>query len=767
MGQWFSLATPLSFRQPVLPPRFRFAVVDTDGSVLYHSDPTRSLKQNFFEETENNPALRAAALGRHDDLVTGNYEGRRHRFQITPIDAERSTQARRWSLIVFQDTSVPETVNLEVLTLGVFVFLVYSGILAAVWGGAYFLWAGYPQKWFWPDDSSDVTYRKIVVVNVLLLTVSLAWALFFESRMLIVVGPVVFAFTGLGTTFWMLTRNREREATSGNVPPGWRQSFYLARISLITILAVAPALACFRAAYEFETRLLIKSGQASLAHQLEERNGRNADEAEKLPFCEKDKNCPSDESLKRKRTFTDKRSKLAWDIYVDPFFGTCRGDVKEAPCDRVAADWRAQDGSLDRVFGVIHRSYNDVAVDLRAAIRDRGDAPAFLKSDPSPTTALPGTGYWFYFALALVVLYALVRHTASRLFVIDLYDPPAADVVPKSNEGRNVLLIGPQGSRKTQTLSEREFLQVIDIRIKVLEERRERARPVAGDRTAMLHIAALALGVPFQESPEPQSGRPPRSPQAGSWVEAIHPEGAVGFDHFEHGFDDPGFRDQMLSVLEDLIYRQRRVVWIASTREPWRRVQVQSEPHGNGSSLPDRDRWVRVFESFQKVNMSFKEDGAPREPYYQLLWAGCSREEQLALRQLVEENIVNPNNESVLRRLIQDGLMFRGPSRGPSSSDRMPIFRIVNEKFGQFILHAQSSSTIAEWEREGVVLSWATIRTTLVTVAVGIVGLLLLTQQQLVEAWVGYIPMLAPAIPTALKVLGSFQRDVKSDVLST
>ena len=42
-------------------------------------------------------------------------------------------------------------------------------------------------------------------------------------------------------------------------------------------------------------------------------------------------------------------------------------------------------------------------------------------------------------------------------------------------------------------------------------------------------------------------------------------------------------------------------------------------------------------------------------------------------------------------------------------------------------------------------------------------GLLALTQQQLLEAWVGYIPMVAPAIPTAIKVLGSFQRGAKTN----
>jgi hypothetical protein len=767
-GQWLSLGTPLSFRQPVVPPGVRFALVNADGLVLYHSDPTRNLKQNFFEETENNPALRAAALGRYDDLITGNYEGRRHRFQVTPIDVDAgiATRPRQWSLIVFQETRVPETVNLEVLTLAVFVFLVYSAILAGFWAAAYFLWAGYPQNWFWPNHSKYLAYWKVVVVNLLLLAVSLRSALYFESTRL-VVETVACALIGLVTTFWILTRDPSGEGAREGVDRRWRESFYLARLSLVLILAVVPAFACFRAAYEFETRLLIKSGQASLARQLDARKRLIADEAEGLEFCDSGGGCLRSKESFTKNAFTDRRSQLALDIYVGPFFGTCLvhggntffSDIpvpERQGCDRVVdAQWRLQDGSLDHMFGAIHRSYNDVAMELEAA-ESKPNSPSavdlLLNSDPLPATALPGPGYWFALAVVLAALYALMRYFADRLFVLDLYEPPAADVVPESSaDDEYVLLLGPPGCGKTRRLLKDERLEYIDIREKVLEERRERARPVVGEPDVVATVAALVPRIP--EAQRPQSTPPPH---VESWADRLIAEGkgSVALDHFEYGFDDPVFRDQMLSVIEELIYRQRRAVWIASTQDPWRRVQV--EPDGTGSSLSERDRWVRVFKSFHTVNMPFKENKACETPYYHVLWAGCSREEQLALRQLAEENVVNPNNESVLQTLLRDGLIVRKPT-----------FHIVNEKFRRFILHAQSSSTIAEWEREGVVLSWATIRTTLVTVAVGIVGLLLLTQQQLVEAWVGYIPMLAPAIPTAMKVLGSFQRDGKLSVPST
>jgi hypothetical protein len=65
---------------------------------------------------------------------------------------------------------------------------------------------------------------------------------------------------------------------------------------------------------------------------------------------------------------------------------------------------------------------------------------------------------------------------------------------------------------------------------------------------------------------------------------------------------------------------------------------------------------------------------------------------------------------------------------------------------------------VSAWEHDGVRVPWGTIATTGVTVAFGLAGLLLLTQEQLVDAWISYVPAFAPAIPTVWKVLTSAQK---------
>src|SRR5262249_54850363 len=118
-------------------------------------------------------------------------------------------------------------------------------------------------------------------------------------------------------------------------------------------------------------------------------------------------------------------------------------------------------------------------------------------------------------------------------------------------------------------------------------------------------------------------------------------------------------------------------------------------------------------------------------------------------RQLAEEGIVNPRNQTVLRELARNGLVVYRPT-----------FRIMNKTFQRFILQATPGKTIAEWEKEGVEISWGTFRTTVLTVVFGVAALLVLTQEQIVAAWIGSIPAVTPVI---IKIFGSLKRDSKAE----
>ena len=71
--------------RPMLPPGFGFAIISPNGSVLFHSDQTRNLQENFLEET-NLPALEAAMFSRSPLFQDGTYLGEDHDFFLQPVE---------------------------------------------------------------------------------------------------------------------------------------------------------------------------------------------------------------------------------------------------------------------------------------------------------------------------------------------------------------------------------------------------------------------------------------------------------------------------------------------------------------------------------------------------------------------------------------------------------------------------------------------------------------------------------------------------------
>ena len=97
-----------TFLAPVLPPHFGFAVIeDETGRILYHADDSRVLLENFYDEAERNNKLLTSIRGRHADQFTASYNGKAHRFYVTPM------KGLPWSLVVFYDLSLPRTLNFD------------------------------------------------------------------------------------------------------------------------------------------------------------------------------------------------------------------------------------------------------------------------------------------------------------------------------------------------------------------------------------------------------------------------------------------------------------------------------------------------------------------------------------------------------------------------------------------------------------------------------------------------------------------------------
>jgi hypothetical protein len=410
-------------------------------------------------------------------------------------------------------------------------------------------------------------------------------------------------------------------------------------------------------------------------------------------------------------------------------------------------------------------------------------APAIAPMPPVNAVA------WLLAAALMGVAYLLVRYLLRPIFALGL--APAAMLLGASgaSEDTSLLVLGPPGSRRTERLLRHPRVRIFDVRSLSFAE-----DPMKG--TAADDPISSAADCAHDEH------------AASGWADEIHratshPFTIVALDHLEHRFDDPAFRAAMLECLESAVYRDGATIWCSSVRDPIELLEELEPP------APDRRRWARVFEQFRREHLGLEVDpqrsialakeldrcetrlapgvrqlilteceiapellaiaeyllhrlppgttlsaedvldeiGSGARYFYEGLWNGCSTSERVVLRQLAEEGLVNPNNQAAVSRMLNARLVLHGQT-----------FRIVNETFRRFVLSAAAHDVVSSWEREGVSVPWGTIATTGVTVAFGLAGLLLLTQEQLVDAWISYVPALAPAIPTVWKVLAGVQK---------
>ena len=114
----------------VMPNNFGFAVIDEDGNVLFHSDDSLSLIENFFTETNRNPELLVASEQNQllsPTLMELDYKGSPHTVLIGPMKANGSGSAAvnsvPWRLAVFFNPEALQTNNMILVFLAVLLFM--------------------------------------------------------------------------------------------------------------------------------------------------------------------------------------------------------------------------------------------------------------------------------------------------------------------------------------------------------------------------------------------------------------------------------------------------------------------------------------------------------------------------------------------------------------------------------------------------------------------------------------------------------------------
>jgi hypothetical protein len=173
-------ATLRSLLSPLLPHRFNFAVIDNaTGEVLYHSTPSRSLVENFIQETENNAQLQSYLRKANAGLSVpnaeafkfdGRYRGARTRFYAKQLHADIP-----WTVLLFHEMEYAQAFTSLLFTLSILISL---SLLALITGIAFLTKLFYHDifVWLWPDIDMEHWYRN-TAVGVLIASVALLFIL--------------------------------------------------------------------------------------------------------------------------------------------------------------------------------------------------------------------------------------------------------------------------------------------------------------------------------------------------------------------------------------------------------------------------------------------------------------------------------------------------------------------------------------------------------------------------------------------------------------
>ncbi len=187
----------------VLPPTYAFAMIDDQGAVLFHSDTSRNLDENFFAEADQDRQLRSAVFARAATSLNLTYGGLDHRAYVTPVPGHP------WTLVTLRDKQPGRVLNLEMIATSVWLVILHVGLLLALAVGALVLWPRYRLPWLWPDRRQGLAYTELAVVFVLFIVAfAIALVRLHGDALLVAAGTLPLLITLI--VFIRLTR-REHE----------------------------------------------------------------------------------------------------------------------------------------------------------------------------------------------------------------------------------------------------------------------------------------------------------------------------------------------------------------------------------------------------------------------------------------------------------------------------------------------------------------------------------------------------------------------------
>jgi hypothetical protein len=792
----------LSLMQAVVPSSFGFAVIDNDGKVLFHSHEQQHLGENFFEECDNNHALRSAVIGRSGELINAQYLGKGHRLYVNPLGNFS------WTLIVFREKNYLRTAFSEILTLSLILFLSYFLLLMILFGFAYLINRKTRDcsAWLWPAEDKRDLYCKCAIINLVLCALScLSLYLFSDWQMVLV--PVLLSF--IGSCLFILNLKSVTNLKWLSIVTGklsvfnYRRAYTANAVFLFILMGVIPAAACFQLSYHEEMRLFVKEGQLNLAKSLAARE-------ERVRAQYSDANIKARERATVERVIDKRLKDDNLDVYDSFFFDTT---IESLPASHDAYENGYENGltSFFRSFvplfnqNSIERHALNHAQTLDNSWRWEEDSQdklvlhtnAALSSTQknwqrhiiSTIASVPRTVWWWLmWGLLVLLISLLLGFIIRRMFLLHLTEsaPHSLDYYyDGGNISQNMFLV--LGSPFT---GKAELVKRLKARMQKLRE------------------------IDVQEQAKEEKW----AEQDGLVDEDSHP---IVLDNFEYAVEDPTVNRQKLFLLEKLNKGRKTAIALSAFGPELYSFSNGKESEHKESKIAalDRERWAGIISHFFKINLEdignsarfrrklvkkkerllkdttlgkkdrkrietvveiIGKEGAPRAclqgigtklinqrqikelspsqvtkqflvqamTYYEALWRACSDDEKLTLSRLAKDRLLSPNDPDT-EGLFMRGLIIRDPD-----------IRLMNETFRLFVIKRGQGKALNDCEeRARVTSSWEIFKVPFAVILASIIIFLFITQRDLYNSALAIITALTAAVPSLFKLLSPSQRE--------
>jgi hypothetical protein len=738
------MVTPmLSLVNPVMPAGFGFAVVDEEGMVRFHSDASRNGRENFFREFDQAQELRAAMVSGSPRFLEGKYQGRVHFVYARPLQLIRNSH---WALVVFLDTADREHFYFDVFLLTMACSVCFTLWECALIGIGSRLLIRVDPHWHWPEASKIRTLNLLVLFSGLLFATGIGILLFAPpwvcSAFVWCVPPAALGLAVLG--FRQHYRGKALECRVNTRPlledaatrlktfPFHRAAyaFLCAALLMVCTLAILPAAIFFRLAFDYERLPYMADQQLRLAARLESRASRIRGNFSKVKtsvlFT-----LGTDEAFlaQRIRSRLDRYDLLWRDTHpvftAEPWkagdLATLSGDFITRKLSPLTALVPHPLSATERMNGndqwawslegnpdilVMTNVDKDAGEEVHSYLPIRSDLSIFRRPQPLALVLIAG--------LILLIFYGL-HYTAFQRFLIELRPEdrwPEFDIHANERIDRNLLVIGWPRTGKTKLFKDRDDCEVMSVR--------------DCERTNIWCLQEAATGKKIT---------------------------VAVVDEFEYGIDNAGLHKKKLSLVEGLVKNRDVKVIIVSTVDP---MFYLFEEYFDPNSLPSIDAGLAdqpvyktavILSSFEKRTMTATDGGRDQERD-QLLWASCSRREQLALSQLSMDGAVNPKNKFALKHLYARRLVDeRETGEG--------ICRIADEGFAKFVGSELPEKFVEVLRKSEPDTAWhGTKSVYVVTILAGIL-FLLTAWQDVFKAGLSEIAGLVAAVSGAVAFLPS------------